>query len=90
MDDLFKKVFERIVSLSDEELRERLDRAVDHPLFKVLEAMSSWSLLTTVSVDAAMKHDLESYLQSQDISYDDLVLSDELLAANDAQYALAA
>lgn len=90
MDDLFKKVFERILLLSDEELRARLDGAVDHPLFKVFEVMSSWSLLTTVNVDALAKHDIESYLHSYDISYDDLVLSDELVAANDARFALAA
>ncbi len=92
MDDLFKRVFERIAKLSDAEFREKLDGVADHPLVKVYQAVScSWGLLPTLSLDEAFsKQDIERYLLSQSISYDDVLLADEWLAANDAQFVLAA
>jgi len=92
MDDLFKRVFERIRDMTDAELQEKLAGVADHPLVRVYQAVSCpWGLLPTLSLDEAFsKQDVEYYLLSQSISYDDILQADELLAANDERFLLAA
>jgi len=92
MDDLFKRVFERIVTLTDAELRERLDEVADHPLVRVYQAVSCLrGLMLTSSVDESFaKQDFERYFLAQSLSYDDILRTDEWLAANDERFILAA
>ncbi|WP_374340641.1 hypothetical protein [Azonexus sp.] len=92
MDDLFKRVFERIRDMTDAELLEKLAGVADHPLVKVYQAVSfPWGLLPTLSLDEAFsRQDVEYYLLSQSISYVDILQADELLAANDERFLLAA
>jgi len=91
MDDLFKRVLERIRDMTDAELQEKLAEVADHPLVRVYQAVSCpWSLLPTCLDEAFFKQDVKHYLLSQSISYDDILQADELLAANDERYLLAA
>lgn len=92
MDDLFKRVFDRVSKLSDTELREKLDGVADHPLVKVYEALSESLTFTNLlsAEDAFYKRAIERRLLSQRISYSDILRVDCLLAANDDRFLFAA
>lgn len=92
MDELFKKVFDRLSKLSSAELRAKLDEASEHPLVKVYEAFVEgcelgvlWSI-----EDAFTKLGIASELLAPTLSYHDLVKLEEWCAANDDAFALAA
>ncbi|MEO3712381.1 hypothetical protein [Roseateles flavus] len=90
MEEIFRKVFEKVSKLSDAEFHAKLAEVSDHPLVTVFAAIRAACSLTVVW----NSHDQFGFAQSLigqqlRLRFDELQL-DDLTAANDEQFYLAA
>ncbi len=88
MEEIFRKVYEKVSKLSDAEFKAKLAGVSDHPLVTVFAALRDAASLTVIW----NSHDHLEFaksLFSHQHRFDELQL-DELAAANDEQFSLAA
>ncbi|MCO7637821.1 hypothetical protein NJI34_13645 [Pseudomonas sp. S 311-6] len=90
MEEIFKRVFEKISKLTDLEFEKKLDGVSDHPLTKLFDALGSQnSIFWDLSTEFA-KRQIDARLLMQSLSYEKMFELDRLFAANDQQFLIAA